>query len=183
MNWGTIFTQAHRSSRRHLRRTLISSVAVAFGVAFTLLFLGFADGVYNQLINDAARLQAGHLTIQRSKYLDEPALDLHVANARELAGKLSEARNRVEALDEGKPPPKPAWAPQRGPQIRENDTPGAAKTFTGATPEFGAYLQIRYGTGEHELQQQRAFLPELPPEQAELMRDSSGAGYSPYPEG
>ena len=104
---------------------------------------------------------------------------------RELAGKLSEARNRVEALDETKPPPKPAWAPQRGPQIRENDTPGASgPAFTGADPEFRAYLQIRYGTGEHALQQQRAFLPELPPEQAELMRDSSGAGgYSPYPDG
>jgi ABC-type lipoprotein release transport system permease subunit len=88
MNWATIFIQARRSSRRHLRRTLISSVAVAFGVAFTLFFLGFADGVYNQLINDAARLQAGHLTIQQREYLEAPALDLYVPNAQELADSL-----------------------------------------------------------------------------------------------
>lgn len=89
MNWQTIFVQATRSSRRHRRRTLISSIAVAFGVAFTLFFLGFADGVYNQLINDAARLQAGHLTIQHRDYLEAPALDLIVPEAAELASVLS----------------------------------------------------------------------------------------------
>ncbi len=88
MNWATIVRQAARSSRRHARRTTISAVAVAFGVGLTIFFIGFGDGVYNQLINDAARLQAGHLTIQRSGYLDAPDLDSNVAGARELATQL-----------------------------------------------------------------------------------------------
>ncbi len=88
MSWGTIVLQAVRSSRRHVRRTTISVVAVAFGFALTIFFIGFGDGVYNQLIDDAARLQAGHLTIQHDGYLDAPALDLNVAGARALAAEL-----------------------------------------------------------------------------------------------
>ncbi len=98
MKFGLILRQAHRSTRRHLRRTLISSIAVAFGVAFTLFFLGLSDGVYNQLINDAARLQAGHLTIQHRDYLDAPALDLYVPDA--LA--LTDALRAVEGVEQAK---------------------------------------------------------------------------------
>ena len=80
----TILRLAYRSSVRHLRRTLISGFAVAFGVALTLFFLGFADGIYNQLIDDAARLQSGHLTIQHRDYLDAPAIDLFIHDAESL---------------------------------------------------------------------------------------------------
>jgi ABC-type lipoprotein release transport system permease subunit len=90
VNWGTIVRQAIRSSRRHTRRTVISAVAVAFGFGLTIFFIGFGDGIYNQLIDDAARLQAGHLTIQHTGYLEAPALDLHVADARSLADRLNE---------------------------------------------------------------------------------------------
>ena len=37
MSWRIIFRQARRSARRHLRRTLISSIAVAFGVPCIVL--------------------------------------------------------------------------------------------------------------------------------------------------
>jgi putative ABC transport system permease protein len=86
----TILRLAYRSSMRHLRRTLISAVAVAFGVALTLFFLGFADGVYNQLIGDAARLQSGHLTVQHRDYLDAPAIDLFIRDARQFSERAAD---------------------------------------------------------------------------------------------
>jgi len=85
------FKLAWRSVLRNRRRSLITTCAIAFGLALGVFFISFADGVYAQMVDDAVRMQAGHLTIEHRGYRAAPAVDLFVNDVRGL-------RAKVEAL-------------------------------------------------------------------------------------
>ncbi len=87
-----IFRISWRSIWRNRRRTWITLSAIAFGLALAVFFIAFADGVYNQLIDDATRMQGGHFTLEHPQYREAPAVDLFV-------GGVSGLRARLEALD------------------------------------------------------------------------------------
>ena len=87
-----IFRVSWRSLWRNRRRTWITISAIAFGLALAVFFIAFGDGVYNQLIDDATRMQGGHLTLEHPDYRQAPAVDLFV-------GGVSGLRRRLEALD------------------------------------------------------------------------------------
>jgi len=70
-----------RSLWRNRRRTIITLSSIAFGLALALFMVGLAEGVYAKLIDDAIRLQSGHVTVMHRKYLDAPASDLFVRNS------------------------------------------------------------------------------------------------------
>lgn len=77
-----------RSIWRNRRRTWITLSAIAFGLALAVFFISFAEGVYNQLIDDATRMQGGHFTLEHPQYREAPAIDLFVKNVSELRAKL-----------------------------------------------------------------------------------------------
>ena len=87
-----VFRVSWRSIWRNRRRTWITISAIAFGLALAVFFIAFGDGVYNQLIDDATRMQGGHFTLEHPDYREAPAVDLFV-------GGVSGLRGRLEALD------------------------------------------------------------------------------------
>lgn len=86
---------AWRSLWRHRRRTLITLTSIGVGLAAVVFFLSLAEGMYSQLIRDAVRLGAGHLTFEDAAYRDAPAVDLRVRGTGELRARL-EAMPEVE---------------------------------------------------------------------------------------
>ena len=70
---------AWRSLWRNRRRTLISVLSLAFGVFLAMTFIAIADGVYARVIDDAVRLQGGHITLEHPRYREAPAIDLSVS--------------------------------------------------------------------------------------------------------
>ena len=87
-----IFRISWRSIWRNRRRTWITVSAIAFGLALAVFFIAFGDGVYNQLIDDATRMQGGHFTLEHPDYREAPAVDLFV-------GGVSGLRGSLEGLD------------------------------------------------------------------------------------
>ena len=83
-----IFRISWRSIWRNRRRTWITVSAIAFGLALAVFFIAFGDGVYNQLIDDATRMQGGHFTLEHPDYREAPAVDLFVGGVSGLRGSL-----------------------------------------------------------------------------------------------
>jgi len=81
---------AWRNIWRNRRRTLITLSSISLGLIVAIFFICLGNGVYSQMVNDAARTQAGHITIENAEYHDAPAIDLWVNNATGL-------RQRIES--------------------------------------------------------------------------------------
>lgn len=88
-----IIRLAWRSIWRHRRRTIITVSSIGFGLACAIFLIALADGVYDQMINDAVRMQAGHITLEHPDYRDAPSVDLFVTN-------LFSLRTEIEKLPE-----------------------------------------------------------------------------------
>lgn len=88
MTTRAVLKLAWRSLGRNRRRSAITAGAIAFGLALAVFFFSFANGVYAQLVDDAARMHGGHLTIERREYLDAPAVDLYVQDIAALRAKV-----------------------------------------------------------------------------------------------
>lgn len=67
---------AWRSLWRNSRRTLITMVSIAFGLAIAIFFIGMAEGMYGQMIDQIVRMQAGHITLEQPEYAEAPSVDL-----------------------------------------------------------------------------------------------------------
>ncbi len=63
---------AWRNLWRNRRRTLVTLSSIAFGTMLAILFTGIGDENWRQMINVAARLGGGHVTLQHSEYLELP---------------------------------------------------------------------------------------------------------------
>ncbi len=87
-----------RSIWRNRRRTAITVSAISFALALAVFFLAFAGGVYQQMIDDAVRMQAGHITLEHPEYRDAPAVDLTVRPA----GVLRDRLGRLEGVERTK---------------------------------------------------------------------------------
>lgn len=75
---------AWRNIWRNRRRTLLTLSSIAFGVMLAILFTGLGDSNWRQMIDLAARMGAGHVTLQHPEYLDTPTLSRTVADAEAL---------------------------------------------------------------------------------------------------
>ncbi len=84
---------AWRSIWRNRRRTIITLVSIVLGVALTSFIVAMSEGVYGKLVDDAVRMQAGHVCLQHPDYLDEPSADLTVRGVPGL-------RRRIAALEQ-----------------------------------------------------------------------------------
>lgn len=87
-----IARMAWRNLWRRKRRTLITVASISLGLACVVFFLSLAEGVYAQLVDDAVRMLAGHVTVEHESYRDAPAVDLVVADS-------SSLRRRIEGVE------------------------------------------------------------------------------------
>jgi ABC-type lipoprotein release transport system permease subunit len=76
---------AWRNLWRHRRRTLLTLSSIAFGTLLAVLFTGIGDSQWRGMIDLAARMGGGHVSIQHSQYLEAPTLDHSVPNATAMA--------------------------------------------------------------------------------------------------
>jgi ABC-type lipoprotein release transport system permease subunit len=83
---------AWRSIWRNRRRTIITLASIAVGLAVAVFFIAMAEGVYAQLVDNVARMQAGHITLEHPGYRQSASVDLFVPNARALQVRLASLR-------------------------------------------------------------------------------------------
>lgn len=87
---------AWRSIWRHRRRTLITLVSIALGLAINLFFISLAEGVYAKMTDDAVRQYAGHITLEHPLYREAPAVDLFITIPPDLRYRVLDFPDRVE---------------------------------------------------------------------------------------
>ncbi|MCB9136921.1 MAG: ABC transporter permease [Caldilineaceae bacterium] len=68
MAFGKLFTIAFRDLGRNRRRTLFTMIAVAMGLALTVIMSGLIADVYDQALEDNIRLETGHLQLRAESY-------------------------------------------------------------------------------------------------------------------
>lgn len=69
-----LIKMALRNLGRNNRRTIITLVSISFGLMLALIFTGIGDSQYTKLIDGAARLGWGHITVLPEEYVDFPSL-------------------------------------------------------------------------------------------------------------
>jgi ABC-type lipoprotein release transport system permease subunit len=67
-------SMAWRNLWRNKRRTLITLSSLAFGVMLATLFTGMGDWRWTEVINFAARMGNGHVTVLHPEFIDRPSL-------------------------------------------------------------------------------------------------------------
>lgn len=72
MDHAKLPVMAWRNLWRNRRRTLLTLSSIAFGVFFAIIATAVQDNSWTQMINLAARMGGGHVTIQHHEYLDTP---------------------------------------------------------------------------------------------------------------
>jgi putative ABC transport system permease protein len=65
---------AFRNIFRQKRRTLFTGLSVGGGFALAAIFIGWADGSYDSIINQFTRTRLGQIQIHAAGYLDKPTL-------------------------------------------------------------------------------------------------------------
>ena len=88
---------AWRNIWRQRRRTLISLAGIAFGVLFAVILTGLGDATYGDMIDYAARMGTGHVTVEHESQRTEPSTRHPVAVPHNLEQVLHEDP-RVERL-------------------------------------------------------------------------------------
>lgn len=79
---------AWRNLWRNRRRTLITLVSIAFGFLLAVSFTAISDGYYGQLIDSAASMGSGNVTIEPHGYRGKPGAGLVISQAPALAHKV-----------------------------------------------------------------------------------------------
>ena len=75
---------AWRNLWRNSRRTLITLSAIVFGVFLAVMMAAMQDRNWEDMIQLAARLGAGHVTLQHPEYLDNPTLSRSLRGTNQL---------------------------------------------------------------------------------------------------
>ena len=83
-----LYSMAWRNLWRNRRRTLLTLSGFAFGMLLAILFTGLGDATYGKMVNLAARMGAGHVTIQHPEYQELPSLKKSVRVTPELLEKV-----------------------------------------------------------------------------------------------
>ena len=76
---------AWRNLWRHRRRTLLTLASIIFGVFIAIMFTAMQDRNWNDMIDHAARLGGGHVTIQHPEFRETPSLKKSVLDSTRLA--------------------------------------------------------------------------------------------------
>jgi ABC-type lipoprotein release transport system permease subunit len=80
---------AWRNLWRRKRRTLITALSIAIGVALCIFFTGISDGMYGRIISMATRLGSGHLVVESPDYRDDQDLENSLTAGDDLIGLIT----------------------------------------------------------------------------------------------
>jgi len=72
---------AWRNLWRNRRRTLLTLLSLTFGLFLAVLFTAMQDRSFADMVDVAARMGGGHVTIQHPEYLDYPSLSRTVSGS------------------------------------------------------------------------------------------------------
>jgi ABC-type lipoprotein release transport system permease subunit len=92
---------AWRNLWRNRRRTLLTLSSIAFGVFLAIIITAIQDNSWTQMINHAARMGGGHVTIQHPEYLDTPTFSRTVGSIDakiEIAERHANVENVVQRI-------------------------------------------------------------------------------------
>lgn len=91
---------AFRNIFRQRRRTILTAMSMVGGVFLAVLFIGWADGSYNDIIDKFTRTRLGHIQIHEKTYLNRPSLYKTIDNVPQIAATIEKTKNVV------------AWSPR-----------------------------------------------------------------------
>ena len=80
MSGSSLAVMAWRNLWRNRRRTIVTLSSIAFGFTLAVLFTGLGDATYSDMIDLAAKMGGGHVTLQHPEYQETPSLKRTVRN-------------------------------------------------------------------------------------------------------
>ncbi len=89
---------AWRNLWRNRRRTVVTLSSIAFGTMLAVLFTGMGDSNFSDMIDLAARMGGGHVSIQHPEQLEIPTFSRTVEGASGLAERALEDRQVERAV-------------------------------------------------------------------------------------
>ena len=95
MSGGGVAALAWRNLWRNRRRTLLTLGSIVFGVFLAVVFTAMQDRNWKDMIDLAARLGGGHVSLQHPEYLDKPTLTRTVVRGAEIQAALESQSRRV----------------------------------------------------------------------------------------
>jgi len=93
MDQAKLPVMAWRNLWRNRRRTVLTVSSISFGIFLAVIITAIQDNSWTQMINHAARLGGGHVTIQHPEYLDTPTFSRTVENADAMSEIVARHRN------------------------------------------------------------------------------------------
>lgn len=75
-----VLKMAFRNIFRQRRRSLFTGLSILGAFALAVIFIGWADGSYNNIIDQFTRTRLGHIQVHAQGYLDRPALEKSFAD-------------------------------------------------------------------------------------------------------
>jgi len=90
-----VATLAWRNLWRNRRRTLLTMGSIVFGVFLAVVFTAMQDRNWKDMIDLAARLGGGHVSLQHPEYLDTPTLTRTVVRDEAVAAALDGEGGRI----------------------------------------------------------------------------------------
>lgn len=81
-----------RNIFRQKKRSLFTALSMLSGFVLGAIFIGWADGSYNNIINTFTRHRLGHIQIHEKSYLDRPSLYKTIDTTREIEPVLEQIR-------------------------------------------------------------------------------------------
>ena len=97
MRLPVLFKLSARSVGRNMRRSALTAVAMALGLALLIFSRGLADGGHEQWIDAGVRLGTGHVAIQAPEYLETNRLEHHLN--REQTARVVDALSEPDVED------------------------------------------------------------------------------------
>ena len=95
MSGPNVATLAWRNLWRNRRRTLLTMGSIVFGVFLAVVFTAMQDRNWKDMIDLAARLGGGHVSLQHPEYLDTPTLTRTVVRDEAVAAALDGEGGRI----------------------------------------------------------------------------------------
>ena len=99
MSGPKIFSLAWRNLWRQKRRTILTLVSIAFGGFLAVLMTAMQDQSFADFVDNAAKLGAGHVTIQHPEYRDMPTLTRTVSDSDQKRALAEEDEHVVQVVD------------------------------------------------------------------------------------
>ena len=87
-----------RNIWRNRRRTIITLCSIVFGSFLAVLLTGIGDSTYGNMIDTAARMGNGHVTVQHPTHHEAPSPKRYVKGAFEIADKLGKDAEVITAV-------------------------------------------------------------------------------------